>query len=37
MRTVHVLDPKGDDDGDGYTNEEEIKNGTDPGSAGDHP
>jgi hypothetical protein len=25
-----VFDPKGDEDGDGYTNEEEIINGTDP-------
>jgi hypothetical protein len=30
IRTVYILDPKGDDDGDGYTNEEEIANGTDP-------
>jgi hypothetical protein len=30
IRTVHVLDPDGDEDGDGYTNEEEINSGTDP-------
>jgi hypothetical protein len=29
-RTVHILDPDGDEDNDGYTNEEEINNGTDP-------
>ena len=28
-RTIKILDPKGDEDGDGYTNEEEIENETD--------
>jgi hypothetical protein len=36
-RTVHILDPDGDEDGDGYTNEEEIDNGTNPEDIGDHP
>jgi hypothetical protein len=37
IRTVHVLDPQGDNDSDGYTNEEEINNGTNPDSPADHP
>jgi hypothetical protein len=37
IRTVHVLDPQEDEDGDGYTNEEEINNGTDPDSSTDNP
>jgi hypothetical protein len=36
-RTVYVLDSVGDDDGDGYTNEEEINNGTDPTDTGNNP
>jgi hypothetical protein len=36
-RTVNVLDPDDDEDGDGYTNKEEINNGTDPESSGDKP
>ncbi|MDR0650990.1 MAG: thrombospondin type 3 repeat-containing protein [Candidatus Peribacteria bacterium] len=36
-RTVNVLAPDDDEDGDGYTNEEEINNGTDPESSVDKP
>lgn len=36
-RTIVVLDPKGDNDEDGYTNEEEIENGNNPDDKEDHP
>jgi hypothetical protein len=36
-RTVHIFDPQGDEDNDGYTNEEEINNGTNPDSSDDKP
>ena len=36
-RTIIVLDPKGDNDDDGYTNEEEIENGNNPDDKEDHP
>jgi hypothetical protein len=34
---VNILAPEGDEDGDRYTNEEEIENGTDPKDDGDNP
>ena len=36
-RTIIVLDPKGDNDDDGYTNEEEIENGTNPDDGEEYP
>jgi hypothetical protein len=36
-RTIYLLDPNGDDDSDGYTNKEEIDNGTDPRNPYDKP
>jgi hypothetical protein len=36
-RTVKILDPNDDTDNDGYTNEEEINNGTDPENDTDKP
>ena len=36
-RTIIVLDPVGDNDNDGYTNEEEIENGTNPDDGEEYP
>lgn len=36
-RTIVVLDPIGDNDNDGYTNEEEIENGTNPDDGEEYP
>ncbi|MDR2190331.1 MAG: DUF5011 domain-containing protein [Candidatus Peribacteria bacterium] len=36
-RTVKVLDPNADEDGDTFTNEEEINAGTDPLDDASHP
>lgn len=36
-RTIIVLDPIGDEDNDGYTNEEEIENGTNPSDGEEYP
>ncbi len=36
-RTIIVLNPTGDEDEDGYTNEEEIENGTNPDDKENHP
>jgi hypothetical protein len=34
---IYVLDPEGDEDGDGFTNEEEINGGTNPLDPDDKP
>ena len=36
-RTIIVLNPTGDNDNDGYTNEEEIENGTNPDDEEEYP
>lgn len=34
---MHLFDPEGDEDGDTYTNEEELNEGTDPEDPLDKP